>query len=1159
MPVLEVFDAKGRRRVVEIGAQVPSFTIGRDGSNDVQILEIKASRKHCQIVRNGAGFLLIDLKSSNGTRVNGEPAFSHDLADGDEVLIGKTRIVFRLSADGVQPASPPPAPPSADDEEDDEDAAALAGAVTLVEGAPPPPPLPATAAGHAPVPAEKGSGEGIAAKKKKKKATVEKKVAVAGSPTPGVASPAAAAQPAAPAAVVAPAPPGPPPSPAQAMSRATSVDTDEWDPRTLDRAAAEARAAAAAREVNAAKVRPPAPPEADRAGKRSVVILHKADKKYVVQRRIAQGGMGAILAVADDNLRRLLVMKVMQDGAVVGEKRVARFETEARITAALDHPNIVPIHDIGQDSLGRPFFTMKLVRGVSLGEILSRRKKDPAWAEKYPLRRLLELLRPVCHAVSFAHARGVVHRDLKPANLMIGDYGEVYVMDWGLAKVDDSRDLPVDPGERPFLPRPHAKLSDQGLICGTPSYMPPEQAEGKMELVDARADVYCLGATLYEILTGEAPFEGEDPRDVIRRVLTEKITDPQTRAPAAAVPAELAAVAMKALARDREGRYQTVNAFYDDVQAWLDGRTVTAKYDAPLVRAWKWIRRHTVLLAVLLVALIGVGATGAGIASYALYAQREASAAEEGRAADLFAQGKSLAEKEDFERAVEAFDKASLFQSSLRESAIARLKEAREALQRQREKKARALGDEGDRFRDEYRKRREEYLVAAVKERREKARLRGPEPIDSPEKRQWLKTRGQALNLRNEVNAAFGRANDRLLKGLALVQEIPALRGEFRAKLAALYWMRFQDAEDEDNAADMLYFRALVETYNDGVYTADLVGDGYLTVRPKPAEATVSLAVIARDADGLRLLPGAFERLDTPVDGRVTPMGSYLLRVEKSGHAAAIVAVFISRNRRSEVDVTLYPEQAMPNGYILIPGGRTRIGGDPDASFALDRDDTKEIADFCIARHETTWGEYAAYLNALSAEGGAEAAAARVPASAIEAGYLKQEAEASPPFSAPHPTCPVFGVSFRDADAYCNWVNTHSRENGPPGEYRLPRDTEWEKAARGADGRFFPWGNEFDYTFCNSGKASESGGALAAVGSLATDVSPYGVMDLAGNVAEWTSSRMDDDPEKRVEKGGSLAYEDPKDFRSTGRIGRPIDGRLTSTGFRVVFVPEKKR
>jgi serine/threonine protein kinase len=334
----------------------------------------------------------------------------------------------------------------------------------------------------------------------------------------------------------------------------------------------------------------------------------RAGIHYQVQNEIARGGMGAIMRAVDQDIRREVAVKFLLNAA--DDHLKARFVEEAQITGQLEHPNIVPIHQLGVHEDGRCFFSMKMVKGRNLSETLKDKESG------YKLSRLLNIFVGVCNAVSYAHSRNVIHRDLKPANIMIGDFGEVYVMDWGLAKVLDDP-TPTIEMTAPSVPRESdATLADSkteadskvstnrsndgdktqaGAVLGTLLYMPPEQAQGQP--LDARADIYSLGAILFEIMTLTPPVSRKgDMIAVVTRVIEGKIEAPAERAPERAVsgwvPPELSAIAMKALAKDREARYPSVELLKHDIELFLEGRSVSAKHDTTWEMFQKLVKRN---------------------------------------------------------------------------------------------------------------------------------------------------------------------------------------------------------------------------------------------------------------------------------------------------------------------------------------------------------------------------------------------------------------------------------------------------------------------------------------------------------------------------------------------------------------------------------------
>jgi tetratricopeptide (TPR) repeat protein/tRNA A-37 threonylcarbamoyl transferase component Bud32 len=320
---------------------------------------------------------------------------------------------------------------------------------------------------------------------------------------------------------------------------------------------------------------------------------------------IGAGGMGQILRATDPVIGREIAIKTLHPKLLSNKSTLRRFQREAQITGRLEHPNIVPVHEARQTPDGTHFFSMKLVGGQSLAELLGdlRVLSDQGNSAHDGTRLLPEFIK-VCEAMEFAHSRGVIHRDLKPANIMIGSFGEVLVMDWGLAKSDLSHPGETSVELRTIDSEEERGRSDldaipidsfqtrDGSIMGTLAYMPPEQAEGKIQEIDQQSDLYSLGAILYELLTLRPPRRGKQDVYILSQILHGELPPPRECNPKAFVPRDLEAVVLKAMAQDKADRYVNVSEMKADLQAFLQGRTLEAATYNPLQWMVKWIARN---------------------------------------------------------------------------------------------------------------------------------------------------------------------------------------------------------------------------------------------------------------------------------------------------------------------------------------------------------------------------------------------------------------------------------------------------------------------------------------------------------------------------------------------------------------------------------------
>jgi eukaryotic-like serine/threonine-protein kinase len=306
---------------------------------------------------------------------------------------------------------------------------------------------------------------------------------------------------------------------------------------------------------------------------------------YEIRRELGRGGMGVVYEARQVSLNRPVALKMVKAGLLAGGDELRRFQNEAEAVARLDHPGVVPIYEVGEHD-GQNYFSMKLVPGGSLVRLIGRYKDDPRAAAR--------LVADAAEAVAHAHARGILHRDLKPANILVDDEGHPHVTDFGLAKrLEDDIDI-----------------TQSGAIVGTPAYMSPEQASGRRGAVTTASDVYGLGAVLYTLLTGRAPFGGESVAETLEAVRNDPPEPPRRRK--AAVPRDLETICLKCLEKEPRRRYLTAQALADDLRAWLDSRPIAARRVGTAERAWLWCRRRpavAALSAAVALALIGGTAT----------------------------------------------------------------------------------------------------------------------------------------------------------------------------------------------------------------------------------------------------------------------------------------------------------------------------------------------------------------------------------------------------------------------------------------------------------------------------------------------------------------------------------------------------------------------
>lgn len=741
---------------------------------------------------------------------------------------------------------------------------------------------------------------------------------------------------------------------------------------------------------------------------------------------LGRGGMGEVRRVRDPALNRVLALKILRPAHALSAADVLRFVEEAQITAQLRHPSIVPIFELDQLPDGRRYFTMELVRGQTMSDVIRRVHRASAggpWRpapDGWTFRRLIEAYRRLCEGVAYAHSRGVVHRDLKPANIMLGEFGEVRILDWGLAILRDAvRASESMPDTEPV--QTHANRSGYSTrysgVAGTPAYMSPEQAQGDYDRIDHRSDIYCLGAILYKILSGRPPYDGADHASVLHAVLTGPpppiVRDaigssqatgprqPRERAPLTPadpyVPQELREICTRAMAREPADRYASALTLAQYVGDWLEG-----------------LRRRDQAQAL-------------------------------------------VREADQLMPEVEAMG---------RRAALLRDRAAREL-----------------------------------------------EPVQSWDAVSrklpaWeLEDEAQRLDRRARVREI--RATRHLQAALSHAPDLP----EAHERLAALYQRLHREAEQARDPMAAAQWETLLRAHDNGRFDEYLRGDGALTlVTDTPAQVTLyryetrERRLVLRLERDLGLTP----LIDQPV-----PMGSYLCVLRAPGRAEVRYPVFIGRQEHwhscppgqdePEPVVLPRPDELGPDD-CYVPAGWFRCGGDRAAEGSLPAQRVW-LDSFVVRRHPVTHQELLSFLNALVQDGELDRAMQYAPK--FE-GHLLYELTSERVFRLREgnvqfplmPRMPAIMVNWRAARAFARWESARTAQ-----PWDLPGDLEWEKAARGVDGRRLPWGDWMDPTWCNMRDSFRERPYVAPVDAFPVDESPYGVRGLAGNVMDWCRDR----------------------------------------------------
>jgi serine/threonine-protein kinase len=617
------------------------------------------------------------------------------------------------------------------------------------------------------------------------------------------------------------------------------------------------------------------------------------DDRYQREQEIGRGSIGIIYKAYDRLLQRTVAIKVMRPELRGQERQHTRFVREAQLCGRLGHPNIVPVYDVGRFE-GGPAIVMALLAGRSLRTIIR--------TTQVRMGRMLGWFTQVCNGLAFAHDQGIIHRYIKPAHIFVGDFGQVVLTDWGLAKSmragNAAEELP--PG---FNPDEVTRIGD---VVGTPAYMAPEQAEGRVRQVDHRADVYALGAILYEILTGTRPYEASRSDEVLREVRRGSPEPPRQRAPHRDIPAALEAVTLKAMARDPAQRFQSALDLAANIEAQFESRPVPATRPPAGPETLPLMRRP---------------ATG-----------RPSDPPGELPPPEPAARGKGG-------REVAALVSMSLVPdqtASDPETALAEGRGEANAWMRHWQE-ARALSSEARR------------LFANLP----------PEPPRRMLADLW-RLEGQSRDALDRAAHHFVQAVESLGKA--------GTGAEARAALARLHRDAWRAAEAHGDLVSAQFHRARAEAVDDGALSGELARRSALSVHSDPAGAVVDLSSL--DDRSTVWTPGARLRLGkTPLSSRTVSASRAWLRLTAPDGLAARMPLRLEPGESRVVEVHLPRSHHVPAGFLFIAGGRFLMGADDRAPGAGQPREV-DVQSFCMARSPVTWEDYFEFLEDLLAVGG---------------------------------------------------------------------------------------------------------------------------------------------------------------------------------------------
>ena len=734
------------------------------------------------------------------------------------------------------------------------------------------------------------------------------------------------------------------------------------------------------------------------------------EERYEIKKTLGKGGMGVVLLARDNILQREVAMKLIKGNNITDSSRY-RFMREARVSGVLEHPNIITIYDIS--CLDDLYFTMRMVGGVTLAHVIEELRNKTEQSKEYTMIRRLEIMKNICYALEFAHSKKIIHRDLKPENIMIGEFGEVLVLDWGLAKkIGEEENTDSESGNEFSLD--FADETAQGSIIGTPRYMSPEQAQGETKTIDESTDIYSLGVILYELLALQPAFSAKNVLQLIDLVINTPAEKKRFNCNGEVIPKELMAIALKAMAKQKFHRYLSVRELRDDLRLFAEGKSVNALRDNWFAKLEKMIARNAAIAMVSFIFIIFI-AWG-----YHFLTIHKASATAGEQALKI--------QKKYW---VDEVTKQVEFSQKRWQSLVAQRLQILDEL------------------------RREQNKSSATK----------------------------LLTKATELNARIEECEQRIESLCKNVLNFSSNK-KIQNILAQNYVDSAKRTFRERNYTDFSTIREKVDNalkLNPQLKTAtqNIQNYGTIFIANSIDEAVTLYRIV--DKEGLfRLqnIPQITQNKSWELE-----LGSYALKTSQCFFPFNVEA-------QSELRLPIFRLQNQPENMVFIPGGKFYVGA---RLFVDDYQQQVDVKPFFIDETEVTFGEYKKFFKALGTD-------QHIPRVMLANSWESLWDDNLQLRFGLEDNTAVFGINYHAAKDYCKW---RSRISGM--RFDLPRVKEWEKAARGTDGRTFPWGEKQDPSLTNVA-VNQQFGRVAKVKSFTYDCSIYGVYDMAGNVSEWTST-----------------------------------------------------